>query len=50
MCVCVCVCVCVCMYVCMYIGIVVYSCRVTVCRPNPKELGYKLNEPNTINL
>ena len=26
------------------------ACRVTNCSPNPKELGYKPNEPNTINL
>ena len=25
-------------------------CRVTVCSPNPEELSYKPNEPNTINL
>ena len=24
--------------------------KVTICSPNPKELGYKPNEPNTINL
>ena len=28
----------------------IYFCRVTVCNPNPEELSYKLNEPNTINL
>ena len=27
-----------------------YYCKVTICSPNPKELGYKPNEPNTINL
>ena len=27
-----------------------HNCRVTVCNPNPEELGYKPNEPNTINL
>lgn len=27
-----------------------YYCRDTVCSPNLKELGYELNEPNTINL
>ena len=26
------------------------TCRVTICNPNPKELGYKPNEPNTRNL
>ena len=26
------------------------TCRVTNCSPNPKELGYKPNKPNTINL
>ena len=26
------------------------NCRVTVCSSNPQELGYKSNEPNTINL
>ena len=26
------------------------TCRVTICNPNPEELSYKLNEPNTINL
>ena len=26
------------------------KCRVTLCSPNPKELGCKPNEPNTINL
>ena len=25
-------------------------CRVTICSQNPKVLGYKPNEPNTINL
>ena len=30
--------------------ILYYICRVTNCSPNPKELGYKPNEPNTINL
>ena len=25
-------------------------CRVTICSPNLEELGYKPNEPNTINL
>ena len=25
-------------------------CRVTICSPNPDELGYKPNDPNTINL
>ena len=25
-------------------------CRVTICNPNLKVLGYKSNEPNTINL
>ena len=24
--------------------------RVTICSPNPKDLGYELNEPNTMNL
>ena len=24
--------------------------KVTICSPNPDELGYKPNEPNTINL
>ena len=27
-----------------------YYCRDTVCSPNSKELGYELNESNTINL
>ena len=27
-----------------------WGCRVTICSPNPEELGYKPNEPNTINL
>ena len=26
------------------------QCRVTICSPSPEELGYELNEPNTINL
>ena len=26
------------------------TCKVTICNLNPKELGYKPNEPNTINL
>ena len=26
------------------------DCRATVCSTNPEELGYKPNEPNTINL
>ena len=26
------------------------SCGVTICSPNPEVLGYKSNEPNTINL
>ena len=26
------------------------NCRVTICNPSPKELGYELNELNTINL
>ena len=26
------------------------NCRVTICNPNPEELGYKPNELNTINL
>ena len=26
------------------------SCRVTVCSPSPKELGYEPNESNIINL
>ena len=25
-------------------------CRVTNCSPNPKDMGYKPNKPNTINL
>ena len=25
-------------------------CRVMICSPSPKELGYEPNEPNTINL
>ena len=25
-------------------------CRVTICSPSPKELGYEPNESNTINL
>ena len=33
----------------IYIYIYIY-CRVTICSPNPDELGYKPNEPNTINL
>ena len=28
----------------------IYICKVTNCSPNPKELGYKPNKPNTINL
>ena len=27
-----------------------YICRVTICSPRPKDLGYELNEPNTMNL
>ena len=27
-----------------------YYCRVTNCSPNPKDMGYKPNKPNTINL
>ena len=30
--------------------IYIYNRRVTNCSPNPKELGYKPNKPNTINL
>ena len=30
--------------------VVEICCRVTNCSPNPKELGYKPNKPNTINL
>ena len=26
------------------------NCRITVCSPSPKELGYEPNEPNIINL
>ena len=26
------------------------NCRVTICRPSPKDLGYEPNEPNTMNL
>ena len=33
----------------IYIYIYIY-CMVTICSPNPDELGYKSNEPNTINL
>ena len=30
--------------------IYIYICKVTICSPNPNELGYKPNEPNSINL
>ena len=26
------------------------NCRVTICSPSPKDLGYEPNEPNTMNL
>ena len=30
--------------------IYITTCKVINCSPNPKELGYKPNKPNTINL
>ena len=35
----------------VWIDIYIYIyCKVTICSPNPEKLGYKPNEPNTINL
>ena len=33
-----------------YMYIYIYICRVTNCSPNPDEIGYGPNKPNTINL
>ena len=29
---------------------IVDKCRITICSPSPKDLGYEPNEPNTMNL
>ena len=38
------------LYVFTYICMLNSSCRVTIRNPSPKDLGYKSNESNTMNL